>query len=447
MRFKATKIATAVAAGLGVSLAGMSTASADAILFPYFAVSDTVTSIVTTINLAKQGSTSAVAPQTLHYRFYYKSGANAESLTAACEEFDVRRITSPNDIATFDLIGRYGDDLGIIAEPAELQQKANYTGVGQSFALMDGLTPARGFLLVDNDEAVNSPFEPSLYGEIAVVDFAGGAIWGYQAYNAAPVVPDSSVGSTAALNFEDSAEKFGEVLAGTRAITATSTRGGASPPIPVGIMPIASDTAPDAVITKFFVTPIGHAISLPNGTVTGRQGQDSGTLTSRIRLQVSYDSSTPNDVIFDRDENPISGQAPKSVTCVGAVQASDLLSAGALREVEQYGGWSGVEIDSPGPLGTFNEATGAFTARTNNTNQAVVIKLEYNPAGQFLGEGFAGSFNNAMWLRYGYRESIATTSSVPGAVAPRLSLSSALSAAGPVDVAEDFEGSAISVLQ
>jgi len=47
MKFKVTKIATAVAAGLGVSVAGMNVARADAVLFPYFAVSNTVTSVVT----------------------------------------------------------------------------------------------------------------------------------------------------------------------------------------------------------------------------------------------------------------------------------------------------------------------------------------------------------------------------------------------------------------
>ncbi|MCK7491823.1 MAG: hypothetical protein MZW92_09295 [Comamonadaceae bacterium] len=174
MKFKVTKIATAVAAGLGVSVAGMNVARADAVLFPYFAVSSTVTSVVTSINLARQGAVSSVNPQTLHYRLYYKRGANADSLTAECEEFDVRRITSPNDVVTFDLLGKYGDELGVIGEPANRQQKANYTAENRDFALMDELTPARGFMIIDNDEAVNLPFEQSLFGEIMVIDYRRG---------------------------------------------------------------------------------------------------------------------------------------------------------------------------------------------------------------------------------------------------------------------------------
>ncbi len=75
-----------------------------------------------------------------------------------------------------------------------------------------------------------------------------------------------------------------------------------------------------------------------------------------MQLQVSFDTATTNDVMFDRDENPVSGQTPRTVTCVGAVLVDDLLSAGALQEIGQYGGWSGVEIRSPGPLANFNAA-------------------------------------------------------------------------------------------
>ena len=35
MKFKATKIATAVAAGLGMSVGGMNAANADSVLFPH----------------------------------------------------------------------------------------------------------------------------------------------------------------------------------------------------------------------------------------------------------------------------------------------------------------------------------------------------------------------------------------------------------------------------
>ena len=398
MKFKVTKIATAVAAGLGVSVAGMNVARADAVLFPYFAVSSTVTSVVTSINLARQGAVSSVNPQTLHYRLYYKRGASADSLTATCEEFNVRRITSPNDVVTFDLLGKYGDELGVLGEPANRQQKAKYSP-NQSFALMKGLTPARGFMVIDNDEAVNAPFEPSLFGEIMLIDYAEGAVWGYAAYNAAP--------SGLPYNFEDGAENNGEVLAGNRAITAAAPNGGTSPAVPTNILPLNSQTPDkDAVITKFFVTPIDHWVTVGGAPQVARiPSQLNPALSTRVQLQVSFDTATINDVMFDRDENPVSGQTPRTVTCVGAVLVDDLLSAGALQEIGQYGGWSGVEVRSPGPLANFN-AAGVVSSRTDNTNQAVVIKLEYNPDGKFLNDTFKGAFNNSIWLRYGIRESI-----------------------------------------
>lgn len=442
MKFKVTKIATAVAAGLGVSVAGMNVARADAVLFPYFAVSNTVTSVVTSINLARQGAVSSVNPQTLHYRLYYKRGANAESLTASCEEFNVRRITSPNDVVTFDLLGKYGDELGVLGEPANRQVKAKYSP-NQSFALMKGLTPARGFMVIDNDEAVNAPFEPSLFGEIMLIDYAEGAVWGYAAYNAAPS------GAALPYNFEDGAENNGEVLAGNRAVSATQLRGGVSPAVLTNILPLNSQTPDkDAVITKFFVTPIDHWVTV-NGVpvpTAGRPSQLNPALSTRVQLQVSFDTATTNDVMFDRDENPVSGQTPRTVTCVGAVLVDDLLSAGALQEIGLYGGWSGVEISSPGSL-----LTGGTTGtRTDNTNQAVVIKLEYNPDAKFLGDTFKGAFNNAIWLRYGIRESIRpAVQTAAAAVSPRVVIRSATDGNGqPIDVANDFPPDGqLSVLQ
>ncbi|MCC9000835.1 MAG: hypothetical protein LM522_15320 [Candidatus Contendobacter sp.] len=144
--------------------------------------------------------------------------------------------------------------------------------------------------------------------------------------------------------------------------------------------------------------------------------------------------------MFDRDENPVSGQAPQNVTCVGAVNVDTLLSAGALREIGEYGGWSGLEIRSPGALASLSTTNPPTATRTNNTNQATVIKLEFGPDGRFLGESFKSSFNNATWLRRGIRESVfGTAGGAPGGVAPRLRIRSATDGFGhPMDVANDF---------
>ncbi|MCC9000411.1 MAG: carboxypeptidase regulatory-like domain-containing protein, partial [Candidatus Contendobacter sp.] len=413
---------------------------ADVLLFPYFAVSDTVTSVVSVINRADQNGATVPRPQTLHYRIYSKNGATADNLTTPCEEFDVRRVTSPNDVVTFDLTGHYGDRLGVLAEPVDRQAKANYAAQNQSFAFMKGLQPARGFLVVDNNEAPNTPFEPSLAGDLMVIDFAGGAAWGYAAYNAAP--DDTS--APMAYNFEDAAERVGEVLAGNRAITPTDLNGGASPSAPVNLLPFASVATSGGMQTRFLVTPIGHSVTFPTGTVSNpwvaSQTQLRNDLTTQVRLQAAFATGDANDVMFDRDENPVSGQAPQNVTCVGAVNVDTLLSAGALREIGEYGGWSGVEIRSPGALASLSTTNPPTATRTNNTNQATVIKLEFGPDGRFLGESFKSSFNNALWLRRGIRESVfGTAGGAPGIVAPRLRIRSAADGFGyPVDVANDF---------
>ncbi|NJN46343.1 MAG: hypothetical protein HC808_07575 [Candidatus Competibacteraceae bacterium] len=104
MNFKTKKIATAVAVGLGASVVGMSAAQADEILFPYVVVSNTVTTLLSVVNDADELDRRV---DQLHYRYYYKSGANAENKGAGCVDVDVRRPSSPNDVVTFD-VGRSG---------------------------------------------------------------------------------------------------------------------------------------------------------------------------------------------------------------------------------------------------------------------------------------------------------------------------------------------------
>jgi len=471
MKFKVTKIATAVAAGLGVSFAGMNAAQADALLFPYFAVSDTVTTLFTTINLADQdGTASNVRPQTLHYRWYYKRGANAENLGAACEEFDVRRNTSPFDVVTFDASGKYGDAQGVIAEPKERQQKAVYPA-GQSFAMMKGLTPARGWLVVDNYDSPNAPFEGSLFGEVMVVDFAGGAVWGYSAYNAAPNTDLNGV--LLRYDFSDRNENAGEVIAGDPFTGAVNARpnGSVSVPVTTAILPIASASTAGTVTTRFFVTPIAHnAVFHRDVAVPGflssvgyapNVGQLQPNLSTTISLSAVY-TNTPNDVMYDRDENPVSGQSPKTVVCIGAVNVQDLLSAGALREVGDFGGWSDVVVQSPGALATFAAIPGGTTVaatRTTNVNQAIVQKLEYNISGQFNDATFPGAFNSALWLRAGIRESVRLANTATAGPNTGRSLAASTNSAvnlrafirsafdtrnNPVDVGDGFVGSSIS---
>ena len=403
MKFKPTKIATAVAVGLGVSVVSLNVARADEILFPYFANSDTVTSIATVINTRPTSSTQNGLR--LHYRFYYKEGANAESLSAPCVEGDQRRVTSRNDIVTFDLSGKFGDALGVLFEPASKQILANYTADNRSFAFMKSAAkPNRGFMTVDNNEGgPTNPFGSSLFGELILMDFVEGAVWGYQAYN-------SNYAPASSFNFSDGVESSGEVIAGPRwyvdATAANNLGNGYSRPIPVGIMPIAGPGLnADGVFTKFFVTPINTGIRVGNtflpaiSNISGRVGQQATALATRIGLTVYPYTGSAGDTAFDRDEVQVSSSLQKDVVCVGAVNVQDFFSSIVAQDIAAYGGWGAIRIAKPGPLV-------AGGARTLNTNEAVVIKLEYNPSGKFISSTFKGGFNNALWLRSGHRESL-----------------------------------------
>lgn len=401
MKFKPTKIATAVAAGLGVSVVTLNVARADEILFPYFANSDTVTSIATVINT--RPTSASQNGLRLHYRFYYKEGANAESLSQPCVEGDQRRVTSRNDIVTFDLSGKFGDALGVLFEPANKQILANYTADNRSFAFMKGAAkPNRGFMTVDNNEGgPANPFASSLFGELILMDFVEGAVWGYQAYN-------SNFAPASSFNFSDGVESSGEVLAGPRnyvdTAAANNLSNGYSRPIPVGIMPIAPAN-PDGVFTKFFVTPINTGIRAGGiffpavSDISGRVGQQATALKTRIGMTVYPYTGGAGDTAFDRDEVQVSSSLQKDVVCVGAVNVQDFFSSIVAQDIAAYGGWGAIRVAKPGPLL-------AGGARTLNTNEAVVIKLEYNPSGRFISSTFKGGFNNALWLRSGHRESL-----------------------------------------
>jgi len=364
------------------------------------------------------------------------------------------RVSSPNDVVTFDLAGKLGDTLGVLYEPADQQINANYVAANQSFAMMRGVKPARGFLIVDNYSAPNQPFEGSLSGEMMVLDFAQGAGWGYAAYNAAPLNDlDDMTAADTLYPFEDAAERSGEVLAGNRALTLTTLNGEASRSARVSIAPVAG-MAPDGLATRFFVTPIGHSVTFPadtvaNGTVIngqaiiGPRSQARGDLTTEVLLAVGNPNDPGNsDVFFDRDEGPVSGRFPRKVTCVGSVNAESLLTEASLSQISRSGGWSALAVRSPGPLATLSDnANPPAVTRTRYTNQAAVIKLEFSTGRTFLGQAMNNPFNNAHWLRQGIRESILAPANLIESAIPRLLIRDVVDDRGmPVDVGEDFVG-------
>jgi hypothetical protein len=370
MKFKVNKIAAAVAVSLGTSVVGMSAAQADEILFPYLVSSDTVTTILSVVN-----DDDFQGADQLHYRYYYKSGTNAASNSAACQEADYRESSSPNDIVTFDLSGVYGDAQGVLFEPAASQVNVKYD---KSFALFKNIKPVRAYAVIDNNDRFF--INQGVYGEAIVFEFVNGAMWGYSAYNAASIYAVDNAGSTVVTNpydFSDRGETAGEVLVAAPA-GADVERYWA----PIAVMPFAE------VTTRLFVTPIA---------TTGPAFQLSPNNTATIVLAVNDPDSSTFDVMYDRDENPISGQVPAAVTCVGAVDVQNMISQAA-RQFVQLGGWTNVGIAA---------------------GQAVVIKLEFNDSTPTTldGKPVAGFYNNSIWLTKGIRESMARSAITQNGIA------------------------------
>jgi hypothetical protein len=319
----------------------------------------------------------------LHYHYYYKNGAAAESNVTACNEVNERLPSSPNDIVTFDVANRFGkDNLGIVFEDVATSRNVDYGG--KPFSLLDITLPVRAFLVVDNNDFLTGAglfsTADTLAGEAIVLEFVSGAAWGYAAYNAAGVYQEAS-GSLVRRNlydFSDFVETQGEVIANSF--------------VPVALAPF--NATGGEFITRFFVTPIAPT-TFPDGAWNpGEQLQKN--LSATVRLAVQDPSSATQDVIFDRDELPVSGQVPQTVVCVGAVDAHTMLSEGALNRVPD-GGWSNLVV-----------SRGAGNA----TDEAIVIKLEYNPNPLELDADAStvpvvGVINSATWLRKGIRESVA----------------------------------------
>lgn len=372
MKFKVNKIAAAVAVSLGTSVVGMNAAQADEILFPYVVNSTTVTTILSVIN------DDDFTIGDLHYRYYYKAGPAAVSNTTACQEVDIIRTTSDNDIVTFDVGGPYGDAQGVLFEPEQVN--AEYDGSFGVFRSPD-LKPVRAFAIVDNN---NFGFiGQNVWGEAFIIQFTEGSVWGYGAYDAAHILVDGGIINP--YEFSDRTEKAGEVLV-------APPRGAIVDDFaaPIAVMPFAE------VSTTLFVTPIATTLNNPPANPLF---QLRGDLTAVIAAVVNDPSNFVLDVMYDRDENPVSGAVPQPVVCVGAVPIPSLISAAARQFVEN-GGWTNVVV-LPRPAEDPPQA---------RTNQAVVIKLEYNdrPPATLDGKpAGGGTYNNSIWLRKGFRESMA----------------------------------------
>jgi hypothetical protein len=401
MKFKITKIAAAVAAGLGVSAVGTGVVQADSLLFPYFATGDAVTTLISTMNQTPLG---VAAANRLHYRYVYRQVDVNTGAGSQCTEFNYFVPSSTNDILTVDIGARYGNDQGVMFEPGQpAAGNPRYPGQVAPFPLEND-KPAIGFLVVDNN--TDYPGRNVLSGEAFIVDFTTGSVWGYNAYNAADIWASNGT-QINPHDFSDRVETAGEVLVARPA--------GANPSnywAPIAIMPF------EQVTTRLYVTPIGLWSGGTNDSsfqLTGYGSAEGHNLTARVGLTAGANGQF---AIYDRDEQSYSGTVQTPVTCVGRVTLNTLIPQ-SLRNATRNGGWSNVAIGAGGN-GAMN-ANGTVANR-RITDQAVVIKLEFNPDANtnLEGEPVNGSFNNGIWLRKGIRESLAgaAVDTRPVAVSP-----------------------------
>ena len=127
------------------------------------------------------------------------------------------------------------------------------------------------------------------------------------------------------------------------------------------------------VTTRLFVTPIGSPFTYYFFEGGFFPSQLAEGLRATITAIVSSPTNATWDVAYDRDENPLNGVTPQTVRCVGAVDIRDLIS----NAVEQFlpnGGWTNIMVTQP----TRNDSNGDFIEDDLDTDQAIVMKLEFN---------------------------------------------------------------------
>jgi len=357
MKLKMKALSLAVAA----IAAGTAAHAADVAMFPYVVNSATVTTLVSIVDQAPAdsgytaGGATGVAGSSsrLHWRLNYKAGANATNNAALCEEVNYYLPSSVNDIQTVDIGGNFGSATkGVLFSDASINNDWDgNTTATINYMLGKTAGTQRGVLFVHNADATAVQ---TLYGEAMILDFSTGAAWGYQAL----LNDNGAANNAAAFDFSGSA-----------------TNGNAIPDT-VTFMPTAETT------TRIFVTPVNTLAATPLLGLNGSSAANWDRHTARVGLV------TGTGVAFDRDENLVSGTTLNNVTCVGAVDVTGMMTAGAAA-VLANGGWGTLSIQ---------QGTGA-AATSFNVDRAIATKLEFNTSGKLNGQAIPGTFNNGFIMR------------------------------------------------
>ncbi len=378
-------------------------AQADQLIFPWIVKSSAVSTIVSVVNTSGSnlGWNWQGIEQRLHYQYWYKvSTANGQTETCTNQSF--KRPTSKDDLVIFDASANISDGKPLFGDTARYGD--------QSFKLSaDG--PRRAFLIVDNDTPFFTTYEinddGTLYGEAMVLEIAGGAAWGYIAYNPSGGGETTRTQTSPVVAY-DSLDLLGEVLGNNREdvepinITSTTDRGEVTPVVLLPATKLGS-----AFVTKFFMTPIDNS-GTPSDA-TGGFGNDNESLDQRVgnanaKIQLVYNPTCDGGCqfyggLFDDDEKPIDFNKIKNIVCTSADSLRDLMTEGAYNDYAATEGPAWTMID----IRTGDIDANANLKIDNPTDDMIVGKLEYTTGGAtFDTYTMQGTFNNFNWIRNSY---------------------------------------------
>lgn len=371
-------------------------AQADQLIFPWITKSSAVSTIVSVVNTAGSslGWNYQGIDQLLHYQYWYKvSTANGQ--TEVCTNQSFKRPTSKDDLVIFDAAANISDGKPLFGDTARYGD--------QSFKLSaDG--PRRAFLIVDNDTPFFTTYginlDGTLYGEAMVLEIAGGAAWGYIAYN--PSGNSSANSQTAPVLAYDGLDLQGEVIGGFPGpdVENLGEPRGTGEVTPVVLLPASALGANFA--TKFFMTPIDNSgvptdVPLP-GALNDNNSLDQRTGNANAAIQLIYTSLGGGFYggLYDDDEKPIDFNKVKNIVCTSADSLRDLMTEGAYNDfaATQGPGWTMIDT-----------RTGSIDANANlkldnPTDDMIIGKLEYTTGGAtFDTYTMSGTFNNFNWIR------------------------------------------------
>ena len=252
---------------VGFVLTASFSAQADVIL-PWIVKSPTVSTIVSVINTDKDPNTDPI-----HLKYFVKPGDT--DYTSQCKEEDFYLPLSKNDIVVFDAANKINNGHPVYPDDRIANPKLQLG--------ITSIDAGRGVLAIDG----------AAYAEAIVLELAGGAAWGYDAYD----------NSTAT-------DQFGQIIS----------------PAEYAYLVIQPK---NVFKTKLFVTPISA-----NNQISGKES---------ATVYLSMDQAGNQTGFYDQDENPYSTNVKITTTCTSALDIANYANPRLPSDDEA---WAYVKVDS-----------------------------------------------------------------------------------------------------